>query len=145
MKYCRILLPLIACAVALFLSGCVTQLDANVSPGTKIGDLKKFYVVRLPQDQRGIERLIADRLNIMGKQATSGEKSAIPADVDAIVTYQDKWMWDMTMYMLQLDVQVRQPKTEMAIASGHTMRTSLARKNPTEMIQIVLTEIFKKS
>ncbi len=126
-------------------SGCVvTQLKSEVVPGNDLKALKKFYVIHLASDQRGVEKLIADRLNIMGYQATAGEKSAMPDDAQAIVTYQDKWMWDITMYMIELNVQIRQPKTEMAIATGHSLRTSLARKSPPEMVEEVLTDLFKK-
>jgi len=97
----------------------------------------------LPADHRGVERLIADRLNVMGYQATSGESATVPDDVDAAVTYQDKWMWDITMYMLQLDVQVRRPNNGVAIASGHVLRTSLARKSPPETVADVLNDIFR--
>ena len=125
-------------------SGCVTQLKSDVVPGTDLKALKKIFVVKLPADQRGVERLIADRLNVMGYQATAGEKSAVPDDVQAVVTYQDKWMWDITMYMIELNVQVRQPKTDIAMATGHSLRTSLVRKSPPEMVEEVLTDLFKK-
>jgi hypothetical protein len=101
-------------------------------------------VVRLDADKRGIEKLISDRLNVMGYKATAGEKTAVPDDAEAIVTYQDKWMWDITMYMIELNVQVRQPKTDIAMATGHSLRTSLARKSPPEMVEEVLTDLFKK-
>jgi hypothetical protein len=141
----RLLASLLIVFAAIFLGGCATsQLNADVSPGTNLGELKTIYVVHLPKDERGIDRLIADRLNVMGKQATSGEKAAIPADVDAVVTYQDKWMWDITMYMIELNIQLRHPKTDMSFASGHSLRTSLVRKSPPEMVQEVLTEIFNK-
>lgn len=135
-----------SCILALvvgLMSGCMTQLNSNITPGTDLKGLKKFYVVRLPADQRGIDRLIADRLNLMGRQATNGDKSGMPEDTQALVTYQDKWMWDMTMYMIELNIQLRQPKTEIAIASGHSMRTSLVRKSPPEMVEEVLTDMFK--
>lgn len=125
-------------------SGCITKLNSTVSPGTDLKTLKKFHVVRLAADQRGIEKLISDRLNVMGYKATAGEKSAIPDDAEAIITYQDKWMWDITMYMIELNVQVRQPKTDIAMATGHSLRTSLARKSPPEMVEEVLTDLFKK-
>ena len=125
-------------------SGCVNQLKSDIASGTDLGTIKKYYVVRLPADKRGVEKLIADRLNLMGKQATFGEKSAMPADAEAIVTYQDKWMWDITMYMIQLDVQLRKPQSEIAVANGHAMHSSLVRKSPPEMVEEVLADIFKK-
>ncbi len=145
MKYIRLLASLSVLFAAALFSGCsVIQLTADVSPGTNLGEAKKFYVVHAPKDDRGIDRLIADRLNLMGKQASYGDKSGIPAEVDAIVTYQDKWMWDMTMYMIELNIQLRRPKTEMSMASGHSLRTSLARKSPPQMVEEVLTAIFSK-
>jgi hypothetical protein len=140
MKYLAILLL----TASGFLSGCVTQLNSTIAPGTKLSEVKKVYVVHLPQDQRRIDNLIADRLNLLGIQATSGEKANTPKEVDAVLTYQDKWMWDITMYMIELNVQLRNPSTDMTFASGHTLRTSLARKSPPDLIDEVLTEIFKK-
>jgi hypothetical protein len=138
-----LVLPFFIFAIGL-MSGCITQLKSDIMPGTDLSALKRIYVVRLMADQRGVEKLIADRLNLMGYQATAGESVNIPADADAVVTYQDKWMWDITMYMIQLDVQVRQPKTQAAIASGHALRTSLARKSPPDMVEEVLNDLFKK-
>jgi len=137
-------LILLLASLAGLLSGCVTQLRSDVSTGTDLSAVKKFYVARLPKDERGVEKLIADRLNLIGKQATSGERSAIPADAEALVTYQDKWMWDITMYMIELNVQIRKPGSEIAIATGHSLRTSLARKSPPEMVEEVLGDLFKK-
>ncbi|MBI3885568.1 MAG: hypothetical protein HY302_07545 [Opitutae bacterium] len=143
MKSTRILISVFLVTAAAFLSGCVTQLKSDITPGTNLKALKTFYVVRLPADQRGTDKLIADRLSVMGYKATSGEKSAVPGDVDAVVTYQDKWMWDITMYMIELNVQVRQPKTEIALATGHSLRTSLVRKSPAAMVEEVLGDLFK--
>lgn len=140
----KYLVPLLLAITVGLMSGCITQLKSDIAPGTDLANIKKFYVVRLPADQRGVEKLIADRLNLMGHTATSGEAAAIPADAEAIVTYQDKWMWDITMYMIELNVQIRNPKSNIAIASGHTLRTSLARKSPPEMVEEVLTDMFKK-
>jgi hypothetical protein len=138
---------LVSLVLAIFVgltSGCVTQLKSDIMPGTDLKELKKIYVVRLDKDHRGVEKMIAVRLNMMGYEATSGEKAAVPEDAQAVVTYQDKWMWDITMYMLELNVQVRRPKTDIAIATGHALRTSLARKSPAEMVEEVLTDMFKK-
>lgn len=137
------LLAFLLLAVAGLFTGCVTQLQSQRAPGTDLAALHKIYVVRLDADHRGVDKLIADRLGVMGFQATSGEKAAVPADADGVVTYQDKWMWDMTMYMISLDVQVRKPVSDVAIASGHVLRTSLARKSPPEMVEEVLNDVFK--
>ena len=86
--------------------------------------------------------MIANELNSMGYQATSGVEQTSPIPVDAIVTYRDKWMWDITMYMLELNIDLRDPKTNYSFASGRSYRTSLARKSPEEMTEEVLVKIL---
>ncbi|MGH8275633.1 MAG: hypothetical protein ACRETH_02950, partial [Steroidobacteraceae bacterium] len=73
----------------------------------------------------------------------SGDAATPPTPVDAIVTYQDRWMWDITMYMLKLDVQVRDGRSGAILATGEVMRPSLQRKSPEDMVEEVLGVIFK--
>jgi len=73
--------------------------------------------------------------------ATTGDTTA--ANADAVITYVDKWMWDITMYMIELTIQVRDPKTDFTLAVGNSYHTSLTRKNPTEMVGEVMANIFK--
>jgi len=47
------------------------------------------------------------------------------------------------MYMLQLDVQLRDPRTQTVIASATSFRPSLQRVAPEKMVEEVLNEIFK--
>lgn len=129
--------------VLLLSMGCSSTLQAKRAPGADLSSLKTFYVQKLPADERGIERLIADRLTQMGFRATSGSGETPPSPVDAIVTYQDKWMWDITMYMIELSIQLREPQSRMVLATSHSRRTSLVRKSPEGMVEEVLTEIFK--
>lgn len=141
MNRIKLLLPLLlAC---LFLPACSSTLNAKKVPGVDLTRLKSLYVQKLPADERGIDRLIAGRLTQMGFQATNGDGDVPLMPVDGIVTYQDKWMWDITMYMLQLSVQVRDPKSRMVLVTGESMRTSLVRKDPEGMVEEVLTEMFK--
>lgn len=126
---------------ALLLGGCATK-SASVAPNVDLTTIKTAYVVRLAPDKRGINQVVADELALLGIRATTGEETASPPDVDAIVTYQDKWMWDITMYMLQLNVQIRDPKTRAVLASGESMRPSLERFSPPMMAREVLTEMF---
>lgn len=133
--------------LALFLLlavGCSSTLEAKKTPGTDLSRLKTYYVQKLPADGRGVEQLLADRLTVMGFIATSGASDTPLSPVDAIVTYQDKWMWDITMYMIQLSVQIRDPQSRTVLATGHSMRTSLVRKDPEGMVEEVLQEIFKE-
>jgi hypothetical protein len=63
--------------------------------------------------------------------------------VDAVVVYIDKWMWDLTMYMLELTVNINDPKTGAQLATGNSLHTSLTRKSPPEMVDEVIENIYK--
>ena len=138
----RILRPLLLLPILLLVGGCITQNSASKNPNADLKTLKSFYVQRLPADQRGVEKIIAQQLTALGYQATPGDASQPPTPVDALVTYQDGWRWDMTMYMIQLDIQFLDPKSRVTIASGSSLRTSLARKSPEAMADEVLKSIF---
>ncbi len=140
----RFLAPLFALALS-GLTGCMSTQKATIAPGTDLSAIKTYYVVHLPKDTRQINRLICDNLSLRGCHATTGEEGAVPADVDAVVTYQDKWMWDITMYMIQLDIQIRKPVSQVALANGQVMHTSLVRRSPPEMVKEVLDQIFNKA
>ena len=96
---------------------------------------------QLQDDGYNVNQLIADRLNQMGYSATTSKDK--PKDVDAIVTYWDKWMWELTMYLLDLTIVIRDPATDFLLATGNSMHTSLTRKSAKEMVEEVLGNIFK--
>lgn len=139
----RVLKLTLAGFVLALTSGCVnTELTADVDPSSDLVGLDTFYVAKYGEDDRGIEAIIAAKLNAMGKTATSGTDPKPPSPVDAVVTYQDKWMWDITMYMLELSIDLRDPETNYKFATGRSYRTSLARRSPEEMASEVLGKIF---
>jgi hypothetical protein len=131
----------IACIAGL-LSACAT-LESAKAPDANIKALKSFYVVQEAGDDHAIDKLIAGRLTGLGFNASYGEAPQPASRVDAIVTYQDRWMWDITMYMLKLDVQLHDGESGAVIAKAQSMRPSLQRKSPDAMVQEVLGEILK--
>jgi len=138
----RIRLWLVALAIGA-LAGCATQ-NVSHAPGADLSTLKTIYVQKLAADQRGVDLLFVKQLNEWGYKATSGaaEKPAEP--VDALLTYQDRWAWDITMYMLRLNAQIRDGQSGAIIASAESMRPSLERLSPPEMVKEVLQAALKK-
>jgi hypothetical protein len=128
--------------VALLLTACATSNSAH-APDADLHKLKTFYVARLPADENGIEKLIAKRLTVMGYQCTAGDAQTPESPVDAIVTYQDRWMWDITMYMIKLDIQIHDGATGAVLANGEVVRPSLQRKSPEGMVEETLGVVFK--
>ena len=136
---------LAACLAALavvLLTGCaVNRSTATVDPSAKLQDVKSVHVVHDPEDGRRIDKVIVEQLTRMGLQATSGDDKR--KDVDALVTYVDKWMWDITMYMIELTIVVRDPSNDFPLATGNSYHTSLTRKSPQEMVEEVTSNIWK--
>lgn len=126
----------------LVLSGCATM-SSTRAPGVDLSNIRTIYVIKLLADGREINKVIADELSLLGYQATTGLETDIPQGVDATLTYQDRWMWDITMYMLRLNIQVRDPKTGALLAEGESYRPSLQRKEPNGMAREVLESILK--
>jgi hypothetical protein len=137
----RYLLPGIF--IALLLSGCVTNLSRPSAPNPKLQELKAFYVIQNETDNRGVYRIIESELAALGKTAQSGPRATVPGNVDAVVTYYEDWKWDLTWYLLNLLVQIRDPRTNVHITSAASYRTSLVRTEPELMTREVLESIFK--
>jgi hypothetical protein len=127
-------------------SGCaINRATASMTPGSDLTGVKNFYVVTQPADTHNVGQLIGDRLIKLGYTATVGPEQALPYSADAVVTYVDKWMWDITLYMIELNITLRNPTNNFPLATGNSMHTSLTRKSPEEMVEEVLTNIFRAS
>ncbi|QWV94895.1 hypothetical protein KP004_06875 [Geomonas oryzisoli] len=123
-------------------AGCANRATGTLTAGTDLSKLKTFYVVQAPDDKRNTYRLIKNNLEKRGFGATTGPELKSPSQSDAVVTYVDKWMWDITMYMLELTIIFRDPKTDFPLATGNSLHASLTRKSPEDMVDEVLTNIF---
>ena len=124
-------------------SGCaINQAPATIDPSTDLNAIKLIHVKKFPPDKRGLDLLIASKLKEFGYHASTDPN--IPSDVDAVIDYVDKWMWDVTNYMIELTIYVRDPATDFPLAKGKSFHTSLNRKSPEEMVDEVIGNIFKQ-
>lgn len=129
---------------AVFFSGCAyVDVHAKHVRNPDLSILKSFYVVHNADDTGTIDEVIKDALLERGFEASCGPGDRIPDHVDAVVTYNFHWFWDITNYLLYLKVHLRNPETQFPVAMGESLRTSLARKTPEEMAREVLDTIFK--
>lgn len=129
--------------LSLFASGCSNYATATLSPGADLSAVKTFYVVHQPRDTHNLHHLIRDRLVKDGHTATAGpelERSSYQAN--SVVTYVDRWVWDITLYLLELTVTLRDANNDFPLAVGNSYHTSLTRKSPEEMVDEVITNIF---
>lgn len=128
--------------VATLTTGCaVNRATGSVDPSVNLSSLKTMYVKKIADDDNTYT-LIADKLRSKEVTVTTGTEAA-PTGVDAVVTYIDKWMWDITMYMLELTITIRDPKSDFPMATGNSFHTSLTRLSPKEMVNEVVDNIYK--
>jgi hypothetical protein len=134
-------------ALAAFLSSCVIHENTRqVSPGFSeagVSKLRTFYVRKHADDDYKLAEDIAAELQRMGFRASSGSTQSPPGKVDAVVSYMDRWIWDITMYMLSLDIQLREPGSDVILANAKTVRSSLVRKSQKEMVRETLDKLLK--
>ena len=134
-----------ACAASVGISllfACSATVEATVSPDAQLDRDQTFYVQHNPKDTDNFHLFILDELAQWDRRVTAGSEDGQPEDVDLLVTYENQWYWDMTPYLLSFDIFIRDPQTQLLIASGRSVRTSLARASAKTMIAEILTEIF---
>jgi hypothetical protein len=107
-----------------------------------VTDKRHFYVERHPEEDWGLHQILADEISLLGYKASAGEPGRQPAVADAVVTYDDKWFWDLSPYMLELNVRVLDAQSRSLIVKGRSYRTSLARRNPKTMARETIRAIF---
>lgn len=122
-------------------TGCANRATASITPGADLSKIKSFYLIPGAEDKDNYI-LIKSNLEKRGYAVTTGPEMLPPYKSDAVVTYVDKWMWDITMYMLELTITFRDSINNSTLAVGNSLHSSLTRKSPEEMVDEVITNIF---
>lgn len=138
----RALFALAFAGLLLFNTGCaVNRATATADPSLRWDAIKALHVKKLEGEDGSVRKLLVDKFRSSGFTVTTDPDPA--GQPDAFVTYRDRWMWDITMYLLELTVNLHDPKTDVAVASGNSFHTSLTRKSPKEMVDEVVDNILK--
>jgi hypothetical protein len=114
---------------------------AGELPASRLSEMKRFYVQHQPRDSRNIHLAIREELQAFGFEVDAG-RGEPAGEYDAIVTYVDRYVWDMTMYCLQLTVYLHDTRTGYITATGWSRRPSLVRKTPKGHARLILSELF---
>lgn len=138
----KVIAALAIAAILLSNSGCaVNRATATADPSLRWDAIKSLHVKKFAGEDGGTRKLLVDKFRASGFAVTTDPDPA--GQADAFVTYRDKWMWDITMYLLDLTVTLHDPLTDVAVASGNSFHTSLTRKSPKEMVDEVVENILK--
>jgi len=112
------------------------------APSAHLHERKQFYVESELADGHNLHVLIADQLRAMGYNATSGYLTMLPKEADTIVSYQSRWTWDFSTYLIELDMEIRDAKTDKVLATVSYHRPGVGGTSTEDLIKRVLTEII---
>ena len=138
------LTTLMLLAGAIALSGCVTTHSGQLSIPPEVAEKGVYYVEQSEKDGRKLATIIAERMQARGLNATA--VTAAPPNAAYVVTYVDRWAWDMRMYLLDMRIELRDAKDRSLLGFGDSSQTSLAAmgKSYADVIDTALNELFKK-
>ncbi len=126
------------------LTGCVATHSGQLLIPPEVAGKGVYYVEQSEKDKRNLAAIIAERMQARGLNAKAGPEPVPNADY--VVTYVDKWAWDMRMYLLDLRIELRDAKDRSIVGFGDSSQTSLAAMGKTyaDVIDVALGELFKK-
>ena len=133
---------LVALSLSLLLAGCAS-VQSSRAPNTNLKEIKSAYVQRTEGDGYNVYQTITSRLNQLGIKATTGSAEFPPERTDVIVTYVDRWQRDITMYMAQLSIQIRDGTSRIILSTAESYRPSLERRSQEEMVAETLDAVLK--
>ena len=140
MKHARFIFALLPLAIV-SAGGCAT-VSLSLAPDDSIDEARSFYVVAQEADRRDVHLAIRDAFQQLGRHVAAGAEVAMPADADVRVVYRAEWAYDMTPYLLNLQIRFVDPATGGVISEGRSYRPSLQRKRPIFMATEVLSQML---
>jgi hypothetical protein len=139
MQRSRLLIPLL-----FWLVGCAsTAFQADPVPAPLRASGQRYFVQNHGSDNRHLDTMIAGELQKHGVSASSGYAADRPQDIDVLVVYEDRWQWDLSNYLIHMRIDLRDPQTNVLLATGSSYQTSLARKDEQKVIEAIVTGMFK--
>ena len=130
--------------LALLLVGCVGNTSGQLTLQKEQVQAGSYFVQRHEKDDRDLATTIAEAMQARGLRATAGTAVQRPAEATYIVTYVDKWMWDMRMYLYDLRIDLRDARDQSILGYGQSMQSSLKAMGETHeyVINRALDQLF---
>ena len=125
------------------LSSCATvDVGSYIASDADLSKSSVYYIVFASEDEQGLHELLRENMSSRGYNVASGFEDRIPENVDYVLRYGGQWQWDITWYLLNMDLKIYHAENQLLAASAHSLRTSLVRKSTDEVISEVLDQLF---
>lgn len=127
--------------VAMLLTAC-TNVHTAHDPAVDLTRFHCFYVERRLGDDRRLDEHIVQELRRLGYEASSGPLTMKPDGIDAVVAYTDRWAWDFKSYLIELNIEVRDARTDKLVTTGRYYQPSMKTHPPAAMIRKIFSRLF---
>jgi hypothetical protein len=133
---------LVGLSFIILFSSCA-QVASRTAKNVDLSKYKHPYIIHSLTDGRSIDKIITRELIKLGYDASSGPKTMMPKYADVVICYQDRWTFDFTTYMIQLDLQVYSGHTSNLVAEDSYFRPSFTGGSEVDMVDVLLNRLFK--
>ena len=118
--------------------------SANPLTGTALDSGVVYFVENHGEDHRNLEQIIANVIEARGIMVTAGGLGQQPANATFVVTYVDRWAWDMRTYLRDIRIEVRNAKTGAIVADARSYQGSLSAMGDSyqEIVQRTAQQLF---
>lgn len=124
-------------------AGCVHDVRHNVDSSANLSAIKKVHVVINPSEKDWeTPPFLKFEAESRGMVATIGYAEDAPKDADALLIVREKWAWDMTTYLANAELRVKDARTGNLLAAASAQSSSLGRKSAKEIATEEMTAIF---
>jgi len=130
--------------LAILLVGCVGNTSGQLTLPKEQVQTGSYFVQRHDKDTRDLASTIAKSMQARGLNVTAGTAAERPAEAAYVVTYVDKWMWDMRMYLYDLRIELRDARDQSILGYGQSMQSSLKAMGQTheDVVNRALDQLF---
>jgi hypothetical protein len=124
------------------LAGCSSASTRKV---IELDAFRNIYVEQRLADNNHLDQIIVAELQRLGRVASSGPRTMMPDNTDAVLTYTDRWGWDFKTYLIEMNIELHTARTRKKLADGRYYQPSLKTKSPAEVIRELLVPLLGKS
>lgn len=126
------------------LSGCASVSRQSI-PHFEGSKVKKVFVERRLADNNNVRDRLVNALKARGLEAEAGPLTLMPEQgIDVVLGYDDRWDWNFGNYMVELRVELRNPRTQELLASALVQRSALFGKSTDEMVKDAVEALFRE-
>ena len=124
--------------------GCVGNSSGQMTLPEATARQSAYFVERHARDERDLASTIAERMRARGLSAVAGTATDRKPEHSYVVTYVDRWFWDMRMYLADLRIEVRDAKDQSIVGYGQSSQSSLKAMGQThvDIVDTALDQLF---